>query len=175
MSKEENLTESERLFILRRRCNQLLARMNEIDVWLSTAGRRGKTSADERVKASFINERQSIAAQVEVVQGRIKELEAEVVERDAKRKLAQASGVSSSMVTDHALVRWLERKHGINILEMKEALWREAKDAWTTGRISIENDRGIRATKGELVYVMSKDRKNVLTCYTLVEEDTFNR
>lgn len=178
MSKDGSLTSGERVFILSAQINKLNLRIKEIDGWLSTAGLDLRTNQDRKIKRQFLEDRAKLVRQLDVLKEQVREIQVEHEERRAKRKL-QANEASSfeaaERVTDHALVRWLERVHGINIREMKDALYAEATEAWKEGRVMARDGKGIRATKGEMVYVLDAVTHNVVTVYSLSEKDSFNR
>lgn len=172
MSKEGSLTDKERLFRLKQKQSVNTTRIMEIDTWLSIAGRNVKTKQDQRIKNKFLEERKDLCTANELLTRQIRELgDVEI----RKRLKGEVQKPLPHRVTDHALVRWLERKHGIDVKEMREALYAEVLHALENGRAVAENGRGTRITTGHMVYVMEPKSKSIMTCYTLDEEDILNK
>lgn len=71
-------------------------------------------------------------------------------------------------VSDHALVRWLERKHGLDVKRMKQDIWAEVEEAKKAG--VYQKKRGHYVEGGGLVYVLSKDEGVLIT---ILEEGMF--
>ena len=175
MNKEDSLIDDERLFMLRHQRNKLGARITELDTWLATVGREAKTKQDRRVKGQFITEKMDLQMQATVIREQMQEITRRRTQDELKATMVNTKLTEGISISDHALVRWLERKHGIDVEEIREAIRRDVERAWTIGRIEPSvTGKGIRATAGELVYICTTDGKVVMTCYNLVEHDPLN-
>ena len=63
-------------------------------------------------------------------------------------------------VSEHALLRWLERAHGIDVDGLRQQIIDEVEDA-----IEIDMENGYRRKlRGGMVYVLAKGGE-VVTCY----------
>lgn len=176
MKKEDSHTDDERLFFLRLQRNKLGLRINELDTWLGTVGREAKTKQDRRVKGQFITEKLDLQAQLLVVRAQINEICQKRTQEELRAALNSTAVKEGFGVSDHALVRWLERKHGIDTEEIREAIKRDVEKAWSEGRLEPSvTGNGIRATVGDLVYICTNDGKVVMTCYKLMEHDPLNK
>lgn len=181
MNKDVSLTDGERLFRLRETKNRVTTRLIEIDTWLATAGKACATKQDRRIRHQFVDEKMGLQAQIRMVTQQIRELTNRIQEREV-RSMLRGSAVppaDGKKVTDHALVRWLERKHGIDVEEMREALYLEAQDSVERGRTmqgdGVSGRTGVRTTTGDMVYVIDPATKIVVTCYRLGEADVLNK
>lgn len=171
----EGLGDERRLFVLRQRRNELALRMQEIDTWLFEVGRRAKTRQDQKVKGQFISEKMQLERQLTLLKEQMRQINQRLQDKFVKMKAAAYEDEGSDKVTDHALVRWLERRHGINVAEMKAALHREAMEALSKGVARPKlGTNSVRATLGEMVFVFVPASKNIVTCYRLDEDDDLN-
>lgn len=69
-------------------------------------------------------------------------------------------------VTDHALVRWLERKFGLDVERMRKDLYVEALDAAAGGKaveIGQKRKGAVGVEKEGLTYVFARDNGTVIT------------
>lgn len=73
-------------------------------------------------------------------------------------------------VTDHAVVRWLERRHGIDVHKVREVIVKEAIKGEISNKI---NKKGcLYVESGNMVYVVNDKMTTILTCFNK-EEDFF--
>lgn len=178
MSKGEKRTDKERLFWLREEKRKVQGRVLEINTWLRTAGcRTSKSKQDVAVRNQFIAEKLECEERIRFISEQIREM-VKHIEVDEIRGLLNGSAVktkSGRMVTDHALVRWLQRRHGIDVEEMRDALHKEAL-ASLGGSVDLPEQgtgKGFRASDGNMVYVFDTATKSVVTCYQVGEDGTF--
>jgi hypothetical protein len=61
-------------------------------------------------------------------------------------------------VTDHALIRWLERVHGVDVDRFREYIASLTQDAINLGATSIQIDG--------FLYVLNPARRSVVTIFT---------
>jgi len=99
--------------------------------------------------------------------------------QDAVRKLAEdraramvkvaggGAGAEDSalLVTDHALVRWLERKHGMDIVRMKMDMYADMVVAREKGMAKATSNGGVQVGADGVVYVVDPLRGVIVTCY----------
>lgn len=71
------------------------------------------------------------------------------------KKTRRVHEPSLSSITDHALLRWLERVHGINIDFFRQQLLDETRDYITTGAATVRKDGIVYIFKnGKLITVL---------------------
>ena len=96
----------------------------------------------------------------------LKELHEEV-EECVEQEIADA--VADAPVTDHAVIRWLERKHGLDIQAMRRDIYEEVMGK---GGKVYKNGWFYKVVKDGIVYVVDSRNKTVITCY--VQTNTMN-
>lgn len=169
------MTEVTTTKIERRKAERLLlvSRLTEINVIL------GELKYEKRSlkRQEVLRERGQIEKRMVMINHEISQLYKEltpVMEAKAPwtvRKVAKGDGAK---VTDHALVRWLQRRYNLDVEQMKEDMYREAmeaaKDDKNIGRTSNQFAARVTAEDG-FSYVVDLENSVIVTCYYPEEKE----
>lgn len=74
----------------------------------------------------------------------------------------EAADIVDTPVTNHALIRWLERIHGLDIEAMRRDIYAEAMGE---GGVIYKNGNIYKVLKKGVVYVVDSRNRTVITCY----------
>ncbi len=169
LTDEERIGEDLFKWKVKRGSNNL--RVVEIDAWLSTVGRKAhKNKHDQSVKQDLLAEKSELMQESLMLKAKIQKAVKDLAEVRARKKLAGVVGGGGEKVSDHALVRWLERKHGLNVGAMKADLHEEMLRAKAEGTVEVRS-RGLKVTSGGLVYIVGQADGSVITCYYDNQDD----
>lgn len=151
-----------------------LALMGKSNITKTDAERRRRTVAEKKeIERKAFNIKQQIRcveegrmSAAQQVKAELKELHEEV-EECVEQEIADA--VADAPVTDHAVIRWLERKHGLDIQAMRRDIYEEVMGK---GGKVYKNGWFYKVVKDGIVYVVDSRNKTVITCY--VQTNTMN-
>lgn len=146
------------------RREEIVSLMMAIDQRLTNM--RGK--GDAQTRKMLVNNKQDLLRELSPLRRRKRELHVGLEVMTAKRVMTHSVGVS---VSDHALVRWMERKHGVNVEGMKEELATEvmASYKYDDALIGVTPRGSVRVEADGMFYVVDPRAMSVVTCYRVGE------
>lgn len=141
----------------------------ELDVWLASTKRKNLSGKEWNSRSDMANKKAEVQRKIAAVNKQIRHIEdslkaAAVVDGDMAHADFRRIGKHDVKVTDHALVRWMQRKHGIDVDEMKRDLYAEVMGGSTVGDYLFEGTGlGFKVESGGIEYVVDKRTGIVVT------------
>lgn len=179
----QNIEDVEELIVrLKRERARLIDQGMQKDGELALIGKANMTKTDESRRRTLVAEKKdierrayNIKEQLRLVEdGKMKGLTKMVAptdvpkitpilpQVDVKAEEQEDMRKDDAAVTDHAVVRWLERKHGMNVAEMRRDIYAEAMDE---GGTIYKSGAFYKVVRDGFVYVVCGTNKTVVTCY----------
>lgn len=154
-------------------------RLNHINHWLETVGRWVHAAKDKELRASFMQEKLDLTKDIAKVKEQISAAHEGLRWADKQSGLNRVvqHGLNdlNPRVSDHALVRWLERHHNLNVEEMKNDMYQDmVRSATVNGQDALKKSNGssMRVVSGALIYVVNPKDRTIITCYRDTETMT---
>ncbi len=156
----------------------LVKSMTQTDIWLNTAGKRCKTIAEKNTRQQMQDSKARDLEHVLRLRQYIRHAVAWCGSGRAKGdyKVDLDFDVDHTVVTEHAVVRWLERAHGLDPVAIKQAIVDDIYEALEHGVPAVPTGHwrgGVKVRVGTLDYVIDPNTKRVLTCYHQDEDQQF--
>lgn len=74
-------------------------------------------------------------------------------------------------ITEHCILRWMERKHGLDLEAIKDAIFEEVCGGLVSGKLMKTNHKkgGVRVLTADMAYIIDPVTLRVITCYEPAE------
>lgn len=157
---------------LRRERNKIIEKMTDVDSWLATRGKNAKSPAELGMKNRMIAEKSALMSQALKLKSQIRGCVESVIERVTTSGLDRVGYVN---VTDHAVLRWLERAHNLNLEAVRDDMRDEMKAAAAVeGNVKRTMGKGLSVRAGDMIYIIDAIDQTIITCYKAKEENKYD-
>lgn len=129
-------------------------RMTEIDAELSGGVQGLRRGVLKKEKGKYVRE----VVELNARRRNIMNMMALIV---SDRKAFEPANMT---VSDHTLVRWLQRKHGIDVKKLKDEIEATVKSESSKSSLSDRDGVRVEASDG-MIYVIDPKTEVVVTCY----------